>query len=228
MANTLRPKNVCNDCGDTWYPRGRNLSNKCPNCGSSNTRFSREGLVGVILMVGVVCFAVLSKEFKIPANEPAQVTESAQGSIKITAESGFEKADLEEALNPLQEEETVEPTAVEPQLNEVHESTPEESLIAANERRAVFHEWSESEKHLRDEYTKLLNDSNISASELDDRKREYLKFVDGKNQKCGHLTPKITSNINSDVSRVNFEESEIMSLKCHIEENSSAILQKTT
>ena len=31
---TERPLNACHDCDDTWHPRGRDLSKKCPCCGS--------------------------------------------------------------------------------------------------------------------------------------------------------------------------------------------------
>ena len=34
---TRRPLNHCADCGDTWHPRGRDLSHRCPYCGSRNT-----------------------------------------------------------------------------------------------------------------------------------------------------------------------------------------------
>lgn len=30
---TLRPLNCCGYCGYTWYPRGRDFSMRCPNCG---------------------------------------------------------------------------------------------------------------------------------------------------------------------------------------------------
>jgi hypothetical protein len=30
---TLRPLNVCGACGYEWYPRGRDYSVRCPNCG---------------------------------------------------------------------------------------------------------------------------------------------------------------------------------------------------
>lgn len=31
---TKRPLNSCNACGHTWYPRGSNLSRRCPDCKS--------------------------------------------------------------------------------------------------------------------------------------------------------------------------------------------------
>lgn len=46
---TKRPLNVCRECGQTWYPRGANLSRRCPNCGSSNVRVSYAGCVSVIV-----------------------------------------------------------------------------------------------------------------------------------------------------------------------------------
>lgn len=38
MAKTLRSQNKCRDCGYTWYPRGKNLSRACPDCGSREVR----------------------------------------------------------------------------------------------------------------------------------------------------------------------------------------------
>ncbi len=35
-GNTDRPQNGCETCGHTWFPRGSDLSAKCPRCGSQN------------------------------------------------------------------------------------------------------------------------------------------------------------------------------------------------
>lgn len=40
MTDTLRPRNWCRDCGHAWYPRGNNLSVRCPEC-----RSERVGIV---------------------------------------------------------------------------------------------------------------------------------------------------------------------------------------
>lgn len=32
--DTKRPENKCLDCRNTWFPRGKDLSDKCPSCGS--------------------------------------------------------------------------------------------------------------------------------------------------------------------------------------------------
>ena len=36
MAATLRTQNACYDCGHTWYPRGKDVSTRCPNCGDTD------------------------------------------------------------------------------------------------------------------------------------------------------------------------------------------------
>ena len=36
MSPTFRPQNKCKRCQYTWHPRGKNLSLRCPNCGSSD------------------------------------------------------------------------------------------------------------------------------------------------------------------------------------------------
>jgi hypothetical protein len=53
---TMRPKNQCNRCGYTWYPRGKNVSNKCPNCGSGAVQVAPFSMM-LIKVVGVF-FAV--------------------------------------------------------------------------------------------------------------------------------------------------------------------------
>lgn len=51
---TKRPLNVCNACGNTWYPRGKDLSNKCPHCGSGDVKISMAGLYMALAAFGVV------------------------------------------------------------------------------------------------------------------------------------------------------------------------------
>jgi hypothetical protein len=33
---TLRPRNLCTSCDYEWFPRGRDLSEQCPQCGSAD------------------------------------------------------------------------------------------------------------------------------------------------------------------------------------------------
>lgn len=41
MGDTLRSQNACASCGNTWYPRGKELSSRCPGCGSEAVTFAR-------------------------------------------------------------------------------------------------------------------------------------------------------------------------------------------
>ena len=59
MAKTLRSQNKCKDCGYTWFPRGKNLSRVCPNCGGPNvavvvnwTPILAVGAIGLYLVFG--------------------------------------------------------------------------------------------------------------------------------------------------------------------------------
>ena len=38
---TLRTQNTCLECDYTWFPRGKELSHKCPRCGSENIDYVR-------------------------------------------------------------------------------------------------------------------------------------------------------------------------------------------
>src|SRR5262245_35281 len=50
----MRPQNTCGHCGYTWYPRGKDLSNKCPNCGSRSV-----GMIPFQITGGVVVFFLI-------------------------------------------------------------------------------------------------------------------------------------------------------------------------
>ncbi len=52
---TYRPGNVCKTCGYTFYPRGHNVSLRCPNCGSRDIRMS---YAGCVLPIAVVLFLI--------------------------------------------------------------------------------------------------------------------------------------------------------------------------
>ena len=56
--NTKRPQNMCYNCWYTWYPRGKNISNICPNCGSRSTGIDLSSIV-ILLIVLVILFLVL-------------------------------------------------------------------------------------------------------------------------------------------------------------------------
>lgn len=57
---TKRPQNMCYSCWYTWYPRGKNISNVCPNCGSRNTGIDLSGLIlFVMIVIALLIFALI-------------------------------------------------------------------------------------------------------------------------------------------------------------------------
>lgn len=54
---TLRPHNRCSQCSYTWYPRGKNISLRCPSCGSTDVKMTVGCLSGP-LVLGVPIFMV--------------------------------------------------------------------------------------------------------------------------------------------------------------------------
>lgn len=51
---TKRPQNKCGSCGYTWYPKGSNLSRKCPSCGSNKTQKVGLGVIGILLCLIII------------------------------------------------------------------------------------------------------------------------------------------------------------------------------
>jgi predicted RNA-binding Zn-ribbon protein involved in translation (DUF1610 family) len=47
---TKRPQNFCKRCGYTWYPRGKSISPKCPQCGSTETAIGCGGCATLIVL----------------------------------------------------------------------------------------------------------------------------------------------------------------------------------
>ena len=63
MPRTKRIQNKCKSCGNTWYPKGKNLSLKCPNCGSNAVTYAGCGCffwLAIIVIIGVVAVIVSS------------------------------------------------------------------------------------------------------------------------------------------------------------------------
>lgn len=88
-----RPQNICHDCQNTWYPRGKDISDRCPRCKSTNigvffghststpTRSKSGGVLGGMAIVGIVAVvlccggiagivALVSGDPKKAANNP--------------------------------------------------------------------------------------------------------------------------------------------------------------
>ncbi|WP_157210774.1 hypothetical protein [Verrucomicrobium spinosum] len=85
MARTKRAQNRCKDCGYTWYPKGKNLSRRCPSCGGSNVTYAGCGCLGLVVVgIGIAFFASMLSGPRESA-PPAQLPESLSPSNPSTA-----------------------------------------------------------------------------------------------------------------------------------------------
>lgn len=72
MASTKRPQNKCKSCGNTWYPRGKDISSKCPNCGSNHVSVVWSwGGIAALLVFGAAIFSGEDKPKEPSLTEPA-------------------------------------------------------------------------------------------------------------------------------------------------------------
>lgn len=98
----------------------------------------------------------------------------------------------------------------------------EDSHQHATTKILMFNIWSISELRLRRAYSNYMNDSNVSALQLEARKKEYLAFVAVRTRKCGELDNKFTSNINS-VEKISFVKGDVALLECHSQANNAEL-----
>lgn len=59
---TKRPLNKCGSCGHTWYPKGRSLSVRCPECRSTDTKKAGAGVGAVVLVLAALAIFGGKKE----------------------------------------------------------------------------------------------------------------------------------------------------------------------
>lgn len=78
---TKRPLNKCNNCNYTWYPRGRNLSRKCPRCHSRNVNYaplllgrSDVTVILIVLFIGFIILIARGRDSTIQSTERAPST----------------------------------------------------------------------------------------------------------------------------------------------------------
>ena len=131
--STKRSLNYCNDCSNTWYPRGRDLSNNCPRCGSSDVTYAgcfgkSSGCVGAVALsvIAFVVLAIYSTEF---ATQGKVVTTDK----KKAAESNLpEEVDLTDDALSLEDdaaeaESTDDPVTSEEVVSDLDETEPDSS-----------------------------------------------------------------------------------------------------
>lgn len=51
---TKRPLNKCGSCGHRWYPKGRSLSVRCPECRSTDTKKAGAGVGALVLVLAAL------------------------------------------------------------------------------------------------------------------------------------------------------------------------------
>jgi hypothetical protein len=70
-------QNKCKKCSYTWYPRGKNLSMKCPSCGSAEVGFAGGGVVlAGLIVAGFVLFGGGKQTQPTIPPEPSQTAAS--------------------------------------------------------------------------------------------------------------------------------------------------------
>lgn len=93
MRGTKRPQNFCQACGYHWYPRGKNVSLRCPNCGSGAVGVV--SLPGWIIGVGAVALGVavvwgaLAREQQAPGGDSNRRTAPAPAASREPTPPGL-------------------------------------------------------------------------------------------------------------------------------------------
>lgn len=171
MAKTLRSQNKCNDCRYTWYPRGKNLSRVCPNCGSENVAI----VVNWTPLIAVAAIGLYVAFGGKPSNGPVTGDTSATPAESISPETAGQAAapvdqvttsppprtaEKEEFIEPARPAQLVEQAALPrpapspaPMLSQESASSAASATAAPSPLAKV------------DEYERLYTDEEISALE---------------------------------------------------------------
>jgi uncharacterized protein YecT (DUF1311 family) len=102
MAKTLRSLNKCKDCKNTWFPRGRNISNKCPRCGGANVTYAGPGLftfIGALILIGIASLSNHSKDqaSTVPNVQPNPMSQTAPPNLPEMTGSPEQQDNLDTA-----------------------------------------------------------------------------------------------------------------------------------
>lgn len=150
MGATKRPQNKCKSCGYTWYPRGKSLSIKCPNCGGRevSTVTSWGGLAGIAFII----YAIFGSHTKpndvaTPAGAPPTVASQSSESPLDPSQEPLRGSTSEKTLvspaTPRASDDT------EPGANEAAEGSPTPTSICKSEDNYFSRNscmWRECEK----------------------------------------------------------------------------------
>lgn len=93
MGNwTKRPQNRCKQCGYTWYPRGKSVSLRCPNCGSQDVGINLIPLIGslvglLLCCLPLSCMGLFGSAFRGATDHPSRPTSGALAEAKDKTKS---------------------------------------------------------------------------------------------------------------------------------------------
>lgn len=101
MAATKRSLNKCVDCKYTWYPKGKDLSARCPECASVNVKYAGMGLLGqlglgAVIVAGIFIFSGKDKNptqsttSEVVVGDPISPIEPATSGVTISPNDGTE------------------------------------------------------------------------------------------------------------------------------------------
>lgn len=150
---------------------------------------------------------------EMPAKKGNNKTDHSSHKKNAAPASNPEQADSSAVV--VQHEHAVTDAAPAAASEEPLQKDPSKKMI-------VFNIWSVSELRLRSAYASYMNDSAVSAAQLDARKKEYLGFVSHRTKKCGELDSKFASNINT-VEKLTLGKGDADLLQCHTIENNTEI-----
>lgn len=101
MADTKRSQNKCRKCGYTWFPRGKNISLKCPSCGSTDVGFASAGIGAIALCGLAILMFAGDKNDRNPIAAQSELVSSkgVAGAAVITSETTVKLVSQEDPMN---------------------------------------------------------------------------------------------------------------------------------